>query len=663
MKLHARVAPLLASLLLATTASAAIPQVPRSEPQPVSAVSSIPAARDVAYPGTIDLKVDATDVRRGVFRVTETIPVPAGQDKMILQLPEWLPGHHSPRGPINLIADIHFFADGQEVSWNRDPIEVYAFHVPVPAGTKAVTAKFIFTSPLKSSEGRVVMTPEMLNLQWNAVSLYPAGYFVRRIPIKATATFPQGWEAFTALDGQQRTGDTVTWAVTDYEQLVDSPIFAGKYARQWDLGHDVKLDVVADEAKDLDLPPEGLARFKKLVEEAHAAHGSFHFDHYDFLVALSDELGGIGLEHQRSNESSLEPESFTKWDAKDWDRNVIAHEFNHSWDGKFRRPADLWTPDYRQPMQNTLLWVYEGQDQFWGHVLSARSGLQEKDTVLGAIANAAGYYSTQAGRAWRSVEDTTFDPIVDWRRPQPFGDLSRNEDYYSEGMLVWLEVDQIIRQGTKGAKGIDEFAKAFFGVRPGDIGQLTYTFDDVVGALNGVYKYDWATLLKQRLYKPGQPAPVKGIEMAGYKLVWKEKPNPYAEARAKDGTSLSLGYSIGLTLDKEGKVLASAWNGPAFNAGIVTGAEVTAVNGKAYSADVIKDALTAAKTSQEPIQLLVKRGDLYATVPVDYHDGLRYPWIEPAGKGEQPLDRLLAPRTGPLPPPVKDEDDDDDGDG
>jgi predicted metalloprotease with PDZ domain len=426
------------------------------------------------------------------------------------------------------------------------------------------------------------------------------------------------------------------------------------------LGHNVKLDVVADEAKDLDLPPEGLARFKKLVEEAYAAHGSFHFDEYHFLVALSDKLGGIGLEHQRSNESSLEPESFTKWKAKDWDRNVIAHEFNHSWDGKFRRPADLWTPDYRQPMQNTLLWVYEGQDQFWGHVLSARSGLQAKDIVLGAIANSAGYYSTQAGRAWRSVEDTTFDPIVDWRRPQPYGDLSRNEDYYSEGMLVWLEVDQIIRQGTKGAKGIDDFAKAFFGVRPGDIGQLTYTFDDVVATLDGVYKYDWASFLKQRLYKPGQPAPVKGIEMAGYKLVWKEKPNPYAEARAKEGTSLSLSYSIGLTLDKDGKVTASAWNSPAFNAGVVTGAEVAAVNGKAYSADVIKDALTAAKTSQEPIQLLVKRGDQFATVPVDYHGGLRYPWIEPVAKGEQPLDRLLAPRTGPLPAAVPDADKDED---
>jgi predicted metalloprotease with PDZ domain len=652
------VAPLAACLVLSALSTAALAQVPRSAPEPVAAVSSIPAARDVPFPGTIDLRIDATDVQRGVFRVTETVPVPAGQSELILQLPLWIPGEHGPKGDMNLLADVHFTANGQELSWTRDPLETFAFHVTVPAGVTEVTARFVHTSPLQRSEGRIVMTPEMLSLQWDKMSLYPAGYYVRRIPFAPTITVPPGWQVFAALDEPKRTGDTVSWRKVDYEQLVDSPVLAGLYARQFDLGHNVKLDAVADEAKQLALPPEGLARFKKLVDEAYAAHGAFHFDHYDFLVSLSDKLGGIGLEHQRSNESSLDPESFIKWKAKDWDRNVIAHEFNHSWDGKYRRPADLWTPDYRYPMQDSLLWVYEGQDQFWGHVLSARSGTQAKDIVLGEIANSAGYYSTQAGREWRSVEDTTNDPIFEYRRPQPYGDLSRNEDYYNEGMLVWLEVDQIIRQGTKGARGIDDFAKAFFGVRPGDIGQLTYTFDEVVATLDGVYHYDWATLLKDRFYRANQPAPVKGIEMAGYKLVWKDKPNPYAAAREKDGKSTSLTYSIGFSVDGEGKVSGTLWNSPAFNAGIVTGAQVMAVNGKAFSADGIKDAITAAKAAKEPIQLLVKRGDRFMTVPVNYHGGLRYPWIEPAAKGEQPLDRLLAPRAGPLPPPAPDKGDD-----
>jgi predicted metalloprotease with PDZ domain len=661
MKLDARVAAPIASLLLATSATTAAyaQPVPRSKPVAELPVVTVPAAQDVHFPGTIDLEIDATDLDRRVFRVTETVPVQPGQKELILQLPEWIPGEHGPRGDMNLIASVHFKAGGQELAWTRDPLETFAFHIPLPVGAKEVTATFVHTSALASNEGRIEVTPEMISLQWDKMAFYPAGYYVRQIDFVPTVKFPAGWQVFSALDGESRSGDTVTWGKVDFEQLVDSPVLAGRYARRFDLGHNVHLDAVADEAKDLELAPENLARFRKLVDEAYAVHGAFHFDHYDFLASLSDKLGGIGLEHQRSNESSLDPESFTKWKEKDWDRNVIAHEFNHSGDGKYRRPADLWTPDYRQPMEDSLLWVYEGQDQFWGHILAARSGIQRKDIVLGELANSAGYYSIQAGREWRSVEDTTNDPIFEYRRPQPFDDLSRNEDYYSEGALVWLEVDQIIRKGTGGKKGIDDFAHAFFGVNPGDIGQLTYTFDDVVKTLNGVYPYDWATFLKDRLYRPDQPPPVKGIEMAGYKLVWKEKPNPYAAGVDADRKRTSLTYSLGLSLDKDGRVTDTLWNSPAFNGGIVKGAQVMAINGKAYDGDAIKDAITAAKTSKEPIQLLIKRGDRFMTVPVDYHGGLRYPWIEPASAGEQPLDRLLAPKAGPMPPPAPEKKDDD----
>jgi len=660
MKLQSAVAPLLYAVLLTAAPPALAQPVPRSKPSAVLPIVTIPAARDVPFPGTIGLKIDATDTTRRVFHVTETVPVQAGQKELILQLPEWLPGEHGPRGDMNLIADVHFKAGGKELAWTRDPLETFAFHIPLPEGAKDVTATFVHTSALASNEGRIEVTPDMMSLQWDKMAFYPAGYYVRNIDFAPTVTFPHDWQVFTALDGQSRSGDTVTWSKVDFEQLVDSPVLAGRHARQFDLGHNVRLDAVADEARDLELAPEHLAAFRKLVDEALAVHGAPHFDHYDFLVSLSDKLGDIGLEHQRSNESSLDPQSFTKWRDKDWERNVIAHEFNHSWDGKYRRPADLWTPDYRQPMENSLLWVYEGQDQFWGHVLAARSGVQRKDIVLGEFANSAGYYSVQAGREWRSVEDTTNDPIFEYRRAQPFGDHSRNEDYYSEGALVWLEVDQVIRRGTHGQKGIDDFARAFFGVNPRDIGQLTYTFDDVVKTLNSVYPYDWATFLKDRVYRPNQPPPVRGIEMAGYKLVWKDKPNPYAAGVDTDRKRTSLSYSLGFTLDKDGKVTSALWNSPAFNAGLVTGAQVMAINGKAYDSDTIKDAITAAKTSKDPIEVLIKRDDRFMTVPVDYHGGLRYPWIEPAGPGQQPLDSLLAPKTGPLPPQVPDKGDDDD---
>ena len=645
MKICRAVAPLLSALLLTTSPAAFAQQAERSAPVAVPISPSIPDAQDIPYPGMIVLEIDASDVARGLYRVKQTVPVPAGRDKLILQLPQWLPGNHAPRGPINLIADIRFEADGKPVQWTRDPVEVHAFHIPLPAGTKQVTASFVHTSPLQSGQGRVTMTQEMLNLQWEKMSLYPAGHYVRQIKVAPSVTFPAGWEAFAALDGMRRRGDTVSWATVDYETLVDSPVFAGEHSRVWDLGHNVNLNAVADEPEQLELAPEHLATFEKLVDESLALFATPHFDRYEFLLGMTEKLGGIGLEHQRSSENTYEPDTLIEWDKMAWDRNVVAHELVHSWNGKYRRPAEMWTPDYRQPMQNNLLWLYEGQTQFWGQVLAARSGLQPKDIVLGALANSAGNYSVQPGRAWRSVEDTTHDPIVNARRPLPYGSLSRSEDYYSEGMLVWLEADQIIREGTGGARGLDDFAAAFFGVKPGDMGHLTYTFEDIVATLNAVHPYDWTTFLNERFRLPGQPAPLAGIEKAGYRLVWKEEPNPYAQGIEENGSSTSFSYSLGFALDKEGKVTGTQWDSPAFDAGLVTGAQVVAVNGEAYSAEVLKEAITAAKGGKEPIELLVRRDDHFVTVPIAYHDGLRYPWLEPAGEGEQPLDRLLAPRT------------------
>ena len=387
----------------------------------------------------------------------------------------------------------------------------------MPEGAKNVVANFVHTSPVDGSEGRITMTPDMLNLQWEKMSFYPAGHYTRRIAVKPTVQFPANWTVFTALDGQKvGGGNAVTWNVVDYETLVDSPIFAGRYAKQWTLDPSVKLDTIADKPKQLELAPENLAHFEKLIDEADALFGARHFDHYDILLAMTEKMGGIGLEHHRSAENQYEPTALTDWDAMDWDHNVVSHELVHSWNGKYRRAADLWTPDYRTPMQDTLLWVYEGQTQFWGWVLAARSGLQKKQTFLDAFATyAANYSEGQPGRAYRSVEDTTHDPIINSRAPLPYSSLSRSEDYYVEGALTWLEADQIIRGGTNGAKGLDDFAKAFFGVNDGDWGELTYDFDEVVNTLNGVYPYDWANFLRTRLYGVNQPSPVRGLEAGG----------------------------------------------------------------------------------------------------------------------------------------------------
>lgn len=633
-----------------STAPASPESGSRGLPQMVPIASTVPEPQDTAYPGgTIRLDIDATDTARGVYRVTETIPLAPGARRVTLLFPEWLPGNHGPRGPLAELVDIRFLVDGKPVAWRRDPVEVYAFHVDLPAddrsgGARELVAKFIHTSPLQSSEGRVTVTREMLNLQWEKMSLYPAGHYVRRIKVKPSVTLPQGWTAAAALDGQTVAGDRVSWAETDYETLVDSPIFAGAHFRKWDLGHKVTLNVVADEPELLDAKPENIARLSAMVDEALATFGRPAFDRYEFLVALTDRMGGIGLEHLRSSENQMEPRNFIDWEALDWDRNVLPHEFAHSWNGKYRRPARLWTPDYRQPMQDDLLWVYEGQTQFWGLVHAARSGVQTKEMVLGMLATQAGNYSEQPGRGWRSVEDTTFDPVFAARKPKPFSSLARGEDYYNEGALIWLEADQIIRAGTGGRKGLDDFARAFFSYR-GEGRAETYEFDDVAAALNGVYAHDWASFLRSRIQGAGLPPPLGGIERGGYRLAWKDMPNPYDKARMADSKGISLIHSLGMALDREGTVTATRWDGPAFDAGVVNGAKIVAVNGRTYDQEKLTQAITAAKGTSRPIELLIKRGDRFLTVPVAYDGGLRWPWLERSpGRNSAPLDALLAPR-------------------
>lgn len=672
--------PLVPALLLSTwlalPAAAQTPAAPaRSAPMAVPLASLIPAPRDVPYPGTIALDIDATDVARGIYRVTQRIPVAAGATRLTLLLPQWIPGAHAPRGHAEQVADLRFFAGDKLLTWKRDPADVFAIHVDVPAGAAEVTARFVHTSPLQSSEGRVTMTAEMLNLQWDFMAFYPAGHYVRQIMVRPTVTFPKGWRAFTALDGAQGPAagadapntlvpNTVTWAPIDYETLVDSPIFAGLHAQRWDLGQKVAIDVVADDPKLLAIKPEHLTTYRALVDEAVTLFGSRHFDHYDLLLALTNRMGGIGLEHHRSSENQMEPTAWTDWAAMDWDRNVIPHELSHSWVGKFRRPAKLWTPDYRQPMGNNLLWVYEGQNQFWGYVLAARSGVQSKDVVLGQFASNAAGFLESPGRAWRSVDDTTLDPIMAARRPKPFASLTRGEDYYTEGALVWLEADQIIRAGTQGKKGMDDFAKGFFGIRDGDWGTVTYEFEDIVAGLNAVYPHDWATFLHERIEQPGRPAPLAGIERGGYKLVWRDNPNPFEKGRFADSRVVSLTWSLGMVVDKDAKLTQVRWGSPAFDAALVNGTKILSVNGQAYTPAVLRDAVAATLPATSstgpgpgpaPLQLVVQRGDAVRTVTINYSGGLRYPWLERIpGKGPAGLDLLLAPRvTRPAPTPGK----------
>lgn len=615
---------------------------------PASLPPSLPAPADVDYPGTLRIAVDATDTARRIFRVRETVPVAPGTRSLTLLYPKWLPGNHAPNGRVDDLVGLVATVNGATIGWTRDPVDTNAFHLDLPGGTREVALTFQYVSPTETDQGRVVMTPDLLNLEWNLVALYPAGYHVRRIPIAAEVTLPDGWNHGTALRPAPggATGATVRYETVSFETLVDSPIFAGRYFRREQLSPQVALNIVADSPEELAATPDQIERHRQLVTQAVRLFGTQHYDHYDFLLAISDTLGGIGLEHHRSSENGVKTGYFTKWAEQAGRRYLLPHEFVHSWDGKYRRGEDLYTPDYAMPMRNSLLWVYEGQTQFWGYVLQARSGLVSKEETLAHYAMLAAAYDGVPGRQWRPLADTTIDPVISGRRPQPWLSWQRGEDYYNEGLLLWLEADMQIRELTGGKKSLDDFARVFFGGREGDWGVSTYRFEDVVATLNAVAPFDWAKFLDDRVNKLQPHAPLGWLGKGGYRLVFTSEPTPYWKAEEKRNRIANFTYSLGFVVDATDSSLASVlWDGPAFKAGLTTGARLLAVNGVEYDSDRLKAAITAAQGNGKPVELLFKEGDRYRTVSIPWTGGLRYPRLEKVAKGESWLDRLLAPKS------------------
>jgi predicted metalloprotease with PDZ domain len=637
----------LAFILLSSVAGGALAQIvppQNSRPAPTPKTDTIPAARDVPFPGTIQLTVDTTDTARAIFRIHEHVPVPTPGD-FVLLYPKWVPGGHSPRNDLKNLTGFRPSANGRPLKWVRDNLDVFAFHVMVPEGVSAIDVDYQYVTPTDPSQGRILATPDMESIQWLSTSLYPAGYFVRDIPIQASVVVPSGWKVATALRPSGQTGNRVDYPVTSYEILMDSPLIAGAHYRPIPLTQDVTLDVIADNDAELAAKPEQIAAHRRLVEQAVKAFGAQHYDHYDFLLTISNNLGGNGLEHHRSSEDGTRRGYFTDWDNQLVDRNLLPHEFTHSWDGKFRRAADLWTQDYRTPMQDDLLWVYEGQTQFWGYVLGARSGMLSKQDTLDAIASTAATYSTGTpGRVWRPLVDTTNDPIIASRQPEPWRSWQRSEDYYSEGQLIWTDVDRIIHQQSGGKRSIDDFAKAFFGVRDRDYGELTYTLDDIVATLNRVQPYDWRGYLTRKVYDIAAQPPLEGITEGGYRLVYAAEPTKWWKSIEKLRKGADFTYSGGFTVGNDGKVQGVLWDSPAFNSGMAMGDQVVAINGRTFDADDLKQAIKNAAGQGPAVQLLIKSGDLYRPATLDWHGGLRYPRLEKVGKGQGTLDALLAPR-------------------
>lgn len=637
-----------AAALLAGAGAPAVAQV--GTPALPVALAPMPEPRDTAYPGVIDIRVDATDIDRRIVSVSQTIPV-AGPGPLILLYPQWIPGNHGPVGPVDDIADLQITANGQPLRWVRNTVHTSAFQVEVPAGATSVDVAFKWLTPIEGSQGRVVITDEMLNIQWEKAVLYPAGYYSRQITFRPTLRLPAGWQYGVALDTVSFENGLATFAPITLEHLADSPLFAGAHYRQFDLDpggrSPVRMNVVADSAAMLEATDAHIGQHRELVRQADRLFGARHFNHYDFLVAVTDRLGGIGLEHHRSSENSVDTRYFTDPTGTLADRDLLGHEYTHSWNGKWRRPADQMAPNLNAPLQNSLLWVYEGQTQYWGLILTARAGLMTKQQALDVLANtAATYADDNPGRAWRAMQDTTNDPIIARRSAQPWPSRQRSEDYYREGAMIWLDADTLIREQSNGRRSLDDFAKAFFGTEDGDWDPAPYTFEDVASTLNGVQANEWSTFLRERLDAVGPDArgPLGGIERGGYRLVWRDTPNAYSRALNAELSRNDFQYSLGLSVNNSNRITGVRWGSPAFDAGLRSGWELVAINGRAASPATLAAAITASKGNTTPIEVMLKNGERFRTIRFDYHDGLRYPHLERIEGTPDRLGDILAPR-------------------
>jgi predicted metalloprotease with PDZ domain len=607
----------------------------------------VPTPRDQPYPGTIALAVDTSNIAQGIFTVHETIPVAKGASLTLLY-PEWRPGNHSPsaRSRIARVAGLVITANGNPLAWSRDPVNVYAFHVPLTPKTTSVEVDFQYLAPPSGDFGRPETTTNILTLDWDAMLLYPAGYFARQIQIEARLRVPRDWQMASALEHVTEQADYVHFRQTTLETLVDSPVYAGAHFARIDLDPGAKvpvyLNLFADRPELLAATPAQQAAHRALIQQAYLLFGSRHYDHYDFLVTLSDTLPSSGVEHHRSSFDGVIANYFTEWDKSAGTRTLLPHEFVHSWNGKFRRPADLWTPNYNVPMRNSLLWVYEGQTEYWGSVLAARAGLLTKPQALDALAELVARYQAEPGQTWRPLQDTTEQPIIQYNAPLAWRSWQRAVDYYDVGYLIWLDADTLIRQQSGGQRSLDDFARQFFGMDDGAYGELTYTFADIVAALNRVQPYDWAAFLRHRLDAVNAGAPTDGIARGGYRLVFTDTASDLYKAAEERAKVTALPYSVGLVVEKDGKIREVLWNSPAFKAGLSPGTRIIAVNDIAFDSDRFKEVIKANMHSTGAMSLIVREGDQFRTVQIDYHGGLRYPHLERDPDHPPLLDAVLA---------------------
>ena len=606
-----------------------------------------------SHTAPIQITADLSEGARHLYHAELEIPVKPGP--VALTTPKWIPGNHRPTGPVDDITGVVFTANGKVLPWRRDEEDLYEFHVTVPAGVTTLHAHLDCIVTARISDKLAV-------LEWEKLLLYPAKTPVKEIAIQPSVKVPEGWGIGTALtptdgyDPQHPKGGTTHYAATTVEQLEDSPVITGQYFHEFALAPEVTpkhyIDVVSDAPKDSELRPSVLAEVSNLVREAGAAYDSHHYNVYHFLLTLSDVAGGEGLEHGQSSDNGVGEKGFADDAHQLGESDLLSHEFTHSWNGKYRRPYNLYQDNFEKMQQGSLLWVYEGMTQYLGNVLAARSGLKSQEQYRDILALSAASLDYKPGREWRSTEDTAIAASILRGGNPAWANWKRGQDYYQEGELFWLDADTLIRQKTDNKKSLTDFLHIFLG-KGGNTGPLivTYNRDELIADLNQVVKYDWATFLREHIDNLNPRADLAGIEQGGYKLVYTDKPSKsertMASAGSRRGGGIDVWYSIGIRVTGEGNIADVRWNGPADKAKLFPGQKIIAVNGNVFSGDALKDAIKQAKGVTEPIHLILQNDAFVTSADIDYHDGERYPRLVRVDGIPAYLDDITKPLTTP----------------
>ncbi len=594
------------------------------------------------------LAVDATEAPRKVFHARLTIPATPGD--FVLLSPKWIPGEHGPSGPVVDTAGIYFHADGRPLAWHRDPVDMYAFHVDVPEGVASIEVALDFLAPTEGGgfSAGASSSDKLAVLSWNWLVLYPKGLGSDDVGVEASLKLPRNWQWASALPHSPAAPGEAKFTLASLTTLIDSPVLMGEYMKKLPLQEGKtpthELDVAADSAAALQIQPQQIQAFDNLVAEAGALFGARHYRDYHFLLTLSNHVAHFGLEHHECNDSRVGENYLT--DDNQWTlaAGLLPHEYTHSWNGKYRRPAGLATPEYESPMETNLLWVYEGLTQYFGYVLTGRSGLMTPEQLRDQFARIAMTYSHRPGRLWRPLEDTATAAQILYGAPYAFSNYRRGPDFYDEGALIWLEADTIIRQKSGDKKSMDDFAHLFYGGRNTPPELKTYTFDDVVSTLDQVQSYDWRAFLTERIRNIAVHAPLQGLANSGWKLVYNEKPNGMTRIYQEEGGAYDATDTLGLVISKEGVVQDAIEGGLAAKQGIGPGMKILAVNDRKYAQEFLLAAMREARISHQPIRLLVENADYIRPVSLDYFDGPLQPHLQRAEDVPDLFDEIIAPK-------------------